>query len=126
MKDLSGRIGSPDQDIYHVHFEDGSRTALHAHNGNQVLIATRGRGSLEVFERAGRGRGSFAIRRMSRTALAEGDIVHIPAGTLHAHGSVQRRGEFSHIAINIPPRRGAAYRTTWYESDLAREVTGVI
>ena len=37
MKVLSEKIKSEDQDIYHVHFEKGSRTKLHSHNGNQVL-----------------------------------------------------------------------------------------
>ena len=51
MKVLSDKIGAKDQDIYHVHFERGSRTKLHAHNGNQVLVATKGKGSLEIFKK---------------------------------------------------------------------------
>ena len=49
MKVLSEKIKSEDQDIYHVHFEKGSRTKLHFHNGNQVLMAVKGKGSLEIF-----------------------------------------------------------------------------
>ena len=41
MKVLSEKIKSKDQDIYHVHFEKGSRTKLHFHNGNQVLMAVK-------------------------------------------------------------------------------------
>lgn len=115
MKVVSDKIGSKEQDIYHVHFERGSRTKLHKHDGSQVLIATKGRGSLELFEKVGSGRPGFAVRKTSRTQLAKGDVVYVPAGTLHAHGSVGR-AEFAHIAINILPRRGSAYGTTWYET----------
>ena len=41
MKVLSEKIKSKDQDIYHVHFEKGSKTKLHFHNGNQVLIGSQ-------------------------------------------------------------------------------------
>jgi hypothetical protein len=50
MKVLSDKIKSKDQDIYHVHFEKGSKTKLHLHNGNQVLIGIKGKGSLEIFK----------------------------------------------------------------------------
>ena len=33
MKVLSGKIQTKDQDIYHVHFEKGSRTKLHEQIG---------------------------------------------------------------------------------------------
>ena len=126
MKVLSERIGSRDQDIYHVHFGRGSRTKLHAHNGNQVLIATGGRGVLEIFRRRGRARNRFGIEREQRIPLGRGDIVHVPSGTLHAHGSADKRGPFSHIAINVLPRGRTPYRTVWYESDLKSAVTGII
>lgn len=51
MKVLSEKIKSKDQDIYHVHFQKGSRTKLHYHNGNQVLIGIKGKGSLKIFKR---------------------------------------------------------------------------
>ena len=54
MKVLSEKIKSVDQDVYHVHFEKGSRTKLHEHNGNQVLIAVKGKGSLEIFKKYGK------------------------------------------------------------------------
>ena len=47
---LSEKIKSKEQDIYHVHFEKGSKTKLHLHNGNQVLIATKGKEILRFFE----------------------------------------------------------------------------
>jgi quercetin dioxygenase-like cupin family protein len=111
MKVLSEKIKSKDQDIYHVHFEKGSRTKLHFHNGNQVLMAVKGK---------------FKIKKTERISLNEGDIVHIPAKTLHTHGSIDKNKEFSHIAINILPKKNSIYKTIWYESDFKNKVTKII
>ena len=126
MKVLSEKIKSKDQDIYHVHFEKGSRTKLHLHDGNQVLIATKGKGSLEIFKKYGTSKTNFKIKRTERLTLNEGDVVHIPAKVLHTHGSINKRKEFAHIAINILPRKNAPYKTTWYESDFISKATDTI
>ena len=126
MKVLSEKIKSVDQDVYHVHFEKGSRTKLHEHNGNQVLIAVKGKGSLEIFKKYGKNKKEFKIKKTEKITLNEGDIVHIPAKVLHTHGSVDKKKEFSHIAINILPRRNAEYKTMWYESDFKSQVTKII
>ncbi|MFQ5475626.1 MAG: cupin domain-containing protein [Nitrosopumilus sp.] len=126
MKVLSNKIKSKDQDIYHVHFEKGSKTKIHWHNGNQVLIATKGKGSLEIFRRYGSSEFDFKIKRIEKITLNEGDVVHIPAKTLHTHGSIDKKKTFSHIAINILPRKNAEYKTTWYESDFKTRVSEII
>ena len=126
MKVLSEKIKSKDQDIYHVHFEKGSRTKLHQHDGNQVLIATKGKGSLEIFRKYGTSKTNFKIKRTERVSLNEGDIVHIPAKVLHTHGSIDKKKEFAHIAINILPRKNSPYKTTWYESDFKSKTTDII
>ena len=126
MKVLSEKIKSIDQDVYHVHFEKGSRTKLHEHNGNQVLIAVKGKGSLEIFKKYGKNKKEFKIKKTEKITLNEGDIVHIPARVLHTHGSTDKKKEFSHIAINIRPRKNAEYKTIWYESDFKAQVTKVI
>ena len=126
MKVLSEKIKSKDQDIYHVHFENGSKTKLHFHNGNQVLIAIKGKGSLEIFKKYGTKKTEFKIKKIDRISLNEGDIVHIPAKTLHTHGSTDKKKEFSHIAINILPKKNAIYKTTWYESNFKNKVTKII
>jgi hypothetical protein len=66
---------------------------------------------------------SFKIKKIEKISLNEGDIVHIPAKTLHTHGSVDKRKEFSHIAINILPKKNAIYKTEWYESDFKNIVS---
>jgi len=126
MKVLSEKIKSQDQDIYHVHFEKGSRTKLHKHDGNQVLIGVKGEGSLEIFKKYGTTKNNFKIKKIQKISLNEGDIVHIPAKTLHTHGSIDKKKEFSHIAINILPRKNAIYKTEWYESDFKTKVSKII
>ena len=126
MKVLSEKIKSKDQDIYHVHFEKGSRTKLHTHDGNQVLIATKGKGSLEIFKKSGSSKENFKIEKIEKITLNEGDIVHIPAKTLHTHGSVDKKTIFAHIAVNILSRKNVAYKTTWYESNFKSEAGQII
>ena len=126
MKVLSSKINAKDQDIYHVHFEKGSRTKLHMHNGNQVLIAIKGKGSLEIFKKTGTKKSNFKIKKIQSIKLNEGDIVHIPAKVLHTHGSTDKKRTFSHIAINILPKKNAEYKTTWYESDYKSSVSKII
>jgi quercetin dioxygenase-like cupin family protein len=126
MKVLSDKIKSEEQDIYHVHFEKGSRTKIHFHNGNQVLIGVKGKGSLEIFRRYGSSKTNFNIKKIEKITLSEGDIVHIPAKTLHTHGSIDKKKIFSHIAINILPRKNSEYKTTWYESDFKTKVSKII
>ena len=125
MKVLSDKIGAKDQDIYHVHFEKGSRTKLHMHNGNQILIAIKGKGSLELFKKIGSKQNEFKIKKIEKISLNQGDIVHIPKQVLHTHGSISDGETFSHIAINILPKKNAEYKTTWYESDLNSKQTRV-
>ncbi len=126
MKVLSEKIKAKDQDIYHVHFQNGARTKLHQHDGNQVLIVVSGKGSLEIFKRYGTHKSNFKIRRTERISLNQGDIVHIPAKTLHTHGSIEKSREFSHIAINILAKKNGVYKTQWYESDFKTKVSKII
>ena len=130
MKVLSEKIQSPEHDIYHVHFEDGSRTKLHVHNGHQILIATGGSGSLEIFQRIGGHTDIFDIQLVQKMDLQNGDIVHIPKDTLHTHGSTDSDEPFTHIAINVLPNNNyntnannSQYETIWYESDFESKVT---
>ncbi len=126
MKVLSEKIKAKDQDIYHVHFEKGSRTKLHQHNGNQILIGVKGKGSLEIFRKYSTSKNNFKIKKIEKISLNEGDIVHIPAKTLHTHGSMDKEKEFSHIAINILPKKNTIYKTDWYESDFKTKVSKII
>ena len=122
MKDISSKIKSKEQDIYHVYFENGAKTKMHLHNGNQILIITKGVGSLEIFRKQGMNKIEFKIKRTEKISLKEGDTVYIPSNTLHTHGSTGKK-TFSHIAINILPSKKSVYKTAWYESDFKTKVT---
>ena len=74
MKDVSSTIKSKEQGIYHVYFHNGAKTKLHAHNGNQVLIATKGVGSLEIFRRYGTNKTNFKIKRTEKISLRRHSI----------------------------------------------------
>ena len=66
------------------------------------------------------------IKRTEKITLNEGDIVHIPAKTLHTHGSIDKKKAFSHIAINILSKKNAMYKTIWYESDFKTRVSEIV
>ena len=126
MKDITSKIKSKEQDIYHVYFQGGAKTKLHLHNGNQILIVTKGIGSLEIFRKLSTKKTNFKIKRTKNIPLKEGDIVYIPLNMLHTHGSTDKKKIFSHIAINIHPVRNQEYKTIWYESDFKTNVTEII
>lgn len=123
MKDVSSKIKSKEQGIYHVYFQNGAKTKLHYHSGNQILISTRGDGNLEIFRRFGKNKGTFKIKKTKTVKLKEGDVVYIPAKTLHTHGSINKKKIFSHIALNILPTKNSEYKTVWFESDFKTKVT---
>lgn len=126
MKVVSREIKSKDHDIYHVYFDQGAITKIHWHNGDQILLVTRGEGMLETFTKFGNGVKQFKIKKDKRANLREGDMVFIPAKTLHIHGSTSKKKTFSHVAINIIPKKSSVYKTFWYESDFKRNVTDLI
>jgi quercetin dioxygenase-like cupin family protein len=125
MAEISSIINSKEQNIYHVYFENGAKTKVHIHNGNQILIVTNGKGVLETFSKTGNKKDHFGIKKIQRISLNPGDVAYIQKGTLHTHGSVNKKSLFSHIAINILPAR-KKYKTIWYESDFKTLASDII
>ena len=117
MKEITSKIKSNDEKLYHVTFKNGSRTKLHYHTGGQTLIVTEGNGSLQVFRKKSKTKNSlFGIKLIKTDSLKKGDIVYIPANTLHTHGSVSKK-LFSHFAINAYMPSKKEPKTIWFESD---------
>ena len=108
--------------MYHVIFKKSARTKLHYHTGGQLLIVTKGNGSLVFYRKKNRGASKFKISKTEAINLNVGDTVYIPAKILHTHGSVKRNQVFSHIALNFYPAKGTKSQTIWYESDLRSNV----
>jgi quercetin dioxygenase-like cupin family protein len=75
-----------------VNFGKGVRNKFHAHDNEQILIVTHGRG--------------IVATESEERIVTEGDIILIPAGEKHRHGAT-KDSEFSHIFIT-----GKEYKTT--------------
>ena len=126
MQELTNQVKSKEQKIFHVTFKNGARTKIHHHNGGQILIVTKGKGSLQKYSKSGNNKSKFQIKKTDKVNLIEGDIVYIPAKKLHTHGSIDKKRVFSHIAINANPSINKTAKTTWYESDFKTKVTKIL
>lgn len=126
MNEITNLIQSKEQKIFHVKFMNGARTKIHLHNGGQILIVTKGEGSLQNYSKSGKNKSKFQIKKTEKINLVEGDIVYIPSKKLHTHGSIDKKQVFSHIAINANPSSNTDAKTTWFESDFKTKVTKVL
>lgn len=76
--------GSREFDVNVVNFGKGVRNKFHAHEGEQVLIVTAGKGIIAT--------------ETEKKEITAGDVVLIPAGEKHWHGAIDE-SDFSHIYI---------------------------
>lgn len=74
-----------DCNVYNVTFAPGTRNNWHAHAVGQILLCTEGEGWYQK-------KGKPAQR------LRVGDVVNIPANTVHWHGATAKN-RFTHIGI---------------------------
>ena len=61
-RDISVVIKSTNEKIYHVAFNNGSRTKLHSHDGGQTLIVTKGKGDLIIYKKLVKAKNNFRIK----------------------------------------------------------------
>ena len=123
LREISGITKPNEHDMYHVIFKKSSRTKLHFHTGGQLLIVTKGSGSLVYYKKIGVGVTKFKILKTKMVNLSSGDVVYIPPKILHTHGSIKRNSVFSHLAVNFYSKKNRKPKTVWYESDLRSNVT---
>ena len=76
---------SKEYNFYVVNFGKGVRNKFHAHDHEQILIITAGKGIITT--------------ETEQKEITVGDIVIIPAGEKHWHGATED-SEFSHIYIH--------------------------
>ena len=126
LHEISGITRPKEHDMYHVIFQKSSRTKLHFHTGGQLLIVTKGTGSLVYYKKTSSGTTKFKIAKTKIINLSCDDIVYVPPKILHTHGSVKKSTIFSHIAVNFYPKKNEKPRTIWYESDLRSNVISKI
>ena len=122
LHEISGITKPNEHDMYHVIFKKSSRTKLHFHTGGQLLIVTKGNGSLVYYKKISNGISKFKIVKTKMTNLNSGDVVYIPPKILHTHGSVKKYSVFSHLAVNFYSKMNKKPKTVWYESDLRSNV----
>ncbi len=125
LREISGITKPSEHDIYHVIFKKLARTKIHSHTGGQMLIVTRGKGSLVYYKKTSGGISKFKISKTRTINLTSGDVVYIPAKILHTHGSIRKNSVFSHLAVNFYSKNRKPV-TIWYESDLRSNVTSKI
>ena len=126
LHEISGITKPNEHDMYHVIFKKSSRTKLHFHTGGQLLIVTKGNGSLVYYKKIGVGVTKFKILKTKMVNLSSGDVVYIPPKILHTHGSIKRNSVFSHLAVNFYSKKNRKPKTVWYESDLRSKVISKI
>ena len=86
--DVTRQILLPDSQEYNfnvVNFGRGVRNKFHAHDREQILIVTAGKGIIAT--------------EAEQQEITVGDIVVIPANEKHWHGATED-SEFSHIYIH--------------------------
>ena len=125
-KDVSTVIKPKEEKIYHVSFQNGARTKLHYHNAGQILITTKGTGSLLLYKKLTSGKKRFKISIKQQIRLKKDDVVYIPKNILHTHGAINKKRQFSHIAINSYPEKNIEPKTIWYESDFKKNVIDIL
>ena len=125
LREISGITKPTEHDVYHVIFEKSARTKLHFHTGGQMLIVTKGKGSLVYYKKTSGGISKFKISKTKTVNLTSGDVVYIPAKKLHTHGSIRKNSVFSHLAVNFYSNNRKSV-TVWYESDLRSNVISKI
>ncbi len=126
LHEISGITKPNEHDMYHVIFKKSARTKLHFHTGGQLLIVTRGSGSLVYYKKISRGVTKFKISKTKMIKLNNGDVVYIPPKILHTHGSIRKNSVFSHLAVNFYSKNNRKPKTVWYESDLRSKVISKI
>lgn len=85
--DVTGQSLLPDSkefEVNVVNFGKGVRNKFHAHDSEQILVVTSGKGMIAT--------------EKEEKVITTGDVVMIPAGEKHWHGATQDSG-FSHIYV---------------------------
>ena len=118
LNDISDKIKIKGEKVYLVNFSDGARTKVHYHQGGQILVVTKGKGTLVIYKKTSIKKDTVKIKELSQTSLEEGDVAYIPKDTLHWHGALKGKN-LVHIAFNIFTEKPKEAQTIWYDSDFA-------
>ena len=84
---LSKRLFTDEFKSYFLKFEKGSKSKIHLHDSDQIIIGMGGIGKIVIFSRIDEQKGLIDVEQSLE--LEEGDAVLIPAGKLHWHGATE-------------------------------------
>ena len=87
LRELVGAGQSTQLRVFFVRFEPGGRNLLHTHSFDQVLYILEGEG--------------IVATEREEYRVHPGDVVVVPAGTLHWHGATAETA-MTHLAFGIP------------------------
>jgi quercetin dioxygenase-like cupin family protein len=116
LNDISGKLHIKGEKVYLANFNDGARTKVHYHQGGQILVITKGKGTLVIYKKTSIKKETVKIQKLSQTNLEEDDVAFIPKNVLHWHGALNGKN-LVHIAFNIFIDNAKEAKTIWYDSD---------
>lgn len=116
LNDISDKMHIAGEKVYLANFNKGARTKVHYHQGGQILVVVKGKGSLVTYKKTNLKKDIVKLKRISQTSLKKGDISFIQKNTLHWHGALKGKS-LTHIAFNIFTEKAKESQTIWFESD---------
>ncbi len=86
---LSEKLSTSELKMYFIDFEKGSRSKLHLHDSDQIIVAIKGKGHLVAYSGIDpiSDNTKANLRIEKSIELEENDAVLIPSGTIHWHGA---------------------------------------
>ena len=87
LKRLSDIFSTTELKSYFIKFEKGSKSKIHLHDCDQIIIGMSGIGQMVIFSKINNEQKIITLEIEKSLKLQEGEAVLIPAGTLHWHGA---------------------------------------
>ena len=85
---LSENLSTDEFKSYFIKFEKGSKSKIHIHNSDQIIIGMDGIGQVVTFSKI-ENLDSLEIKESLK--LAKGEAVLLPSGTPHWHGATENQ-----------------------------------
>ena len=82
---LSENLSTDELKSYFIKFEKGSKSKIHIHDSDQIIIGMEGTGQIVTFSKIDSGK----LETSESLELKENESVLIPSGTPHWHGATE-------------------------------------
>jgi len=102
---LSKNLSTDELKSYFIKFERGSKSKIHLHDSDQIIIGMEGVGQIEIFSKIDE---QNRLEIKESVELKKGEAVLIPSGTPHWHGATENH-ESSQLSFM---KNG---NTTWFD-----------